>query len=174
MNPQKIIYDTFLEACEAPKISRAKIIAKLYLGNTLISIGHNSKKTHPLQKKFSGLDYKINLHAETAAIAKALKMYEYKDFQDMSLFVIRAKLTNERDFISGIACPCEACWRLIRSLRINEVFYTTDIQNKFGYFEDQNHKFGIMYYPREWQKLEVKSFQDMELFRHGKDLEKVG
>ena len=173
MNIEKTIHEMFLEACETPKISRAKIITRLYYGNGLIATGCNSKKTHPLQKKFSGLDYKINLHAETAVIAKALKQFPYDNFKYMSLFVVRAKLTNERDFVSGIACPCEICWKLIKSLRINEVFYTTDIPKKFGYYRDPWNRSNIEPYPTNWQQIEIKPLYT-ELFRHGKDMEKVG
>lgn len=166
MNPQKVLHETFIEACSIPRISRAKIIAKLYYGNLLVSTGFNSKKTHPLQKKFSKTEWKICLHAETSAIAKALKKFSYDDFKYMSLFVVRAKLTNERNFVSGVACPCNICCHLISSLKIKEVYFTTDVTNKYGLMLPPD-----LGYDKS-EKMILTYDHGLELY-HGKDLETV-
>ena len=85
----------------------------------VLTVGENSySKTHPLQAKFAakvGLDNKIYLHAELAALAR-LRPY-HKPF----------KIKVERygkDGKAALAKPCPVCEEAIRSWGITQVEYT--------------------------------------------------
>lgn len=97
------------------------------LGNRIVSTGYNTPKTHPLQahynrfRDFNGeAMYNHTLHAEIACILplrhadinwSKVKLYGYR---------IRG------DIGKGIARPCKACMAALRSLGIQDVYYTTD------------------------------------------------
>lgn len=96
--------------------------------NKILSIGWNTSKETPLQKKFNKYRtfdesvYKNSEHAEMRAIRTLLHDYDIKeiDFSRVSIFIYRDKKTG----CLGLAKPCPACEMAIRSLGIKNIFYT--------------------------------------------------
>lgn len=96
--------------------------------NKILSIGWNTSKETPLQKKFNKYRtfdekvYKNSEHAEMRAIRTLLHDYDEKDldFSKISIYIYR----DRKDGSLGLAKPCPACEMAIRSLGIKNVFYT--------------------------------------------------
>ena len=113
---------------------RFKLAAAIVNKRTIISIGLNEMRTHPLQGKFKKNNDSLFLHAEIAAIANALNHIPKEELRDSSLFVYRVKRKssfNHRDWIDGIAFPCEGCMSAIISFGLKRVIYSTDEQDKY-------------------------------------------
>ena len=96
-------------------LNRAKLAASLVIRNEIISIGYNSYKTHPLQKRFSKNIEAIFKHAEVDCIINALRHVDPSDLERSTLYVHRVKkLTKDHDYWSdGYSEPCCGCKRLI-------------------------------------------------------------
>ena len=116
------------EAANCPPVYRTQIAASIYLRHKLISIGHNSYKTHPFQARFSKCRECIYLHAEIDAIKNALKEIPVADLTKCEMYVARIKWESgaRKLKIQGLARPCEGCQRAIATFEIQEVFYTQD------------------------------------------------
>ena len=70
--PTRILSELALIAKELRPIQSARIAAAIVQKNNIVSIGVNSRKSHPFQKKYGKNDDSIFLHAETDAIKNAL------------------------------------------------------------------------------------------------------
>lgn len=104
----------------------ASVVASIYVGNSLVSYGFNSRKTHPLQYRFSKSEDSVCIHAEIDAIANALRRVSVEDLRGASLYVARAKSLGPkkpRDVVA-LAKPCEGCSKAIKVFGIGRVFYT--------------------------------------------------
>lgn len=105
--------------------------AVLIYKNKVISVGWNSTKTSPIQKKYNALrGYNVenannSLHAEMSAILK-IKDLDI-DFSKVKLYVYR----EHKNGVKALARPCPACQKMIKDMGIKEVWYTTE--NGFGY-----------------------------------------
>lgn len=91
----------------------------------IISSGHNTIKTAPLQKKYNvcrfSEDTIHSLHAELACL-KSLIGRKDIDFKHVDLYVYRAgKKTT-----ALLARPCPSCMKLITELGIRNIYYTTN------------------------------------------------
>lgn len=121
---------------EMSDFERAKVGAVAVLKDKVISVGHNSNKSHPLQKKYNqyrnfrqdGGYIKHALHAEVACLIPLLDTDV--DFSKVSLFVYRIR----KDRPHGLARPCPACSKLIFDLGIKHIVYTTDHGFAHEYF----------------------------------------
>src|ERR1035437_431907 len=82
--------------------------------------GMNSRKSHPLQKRFSKHSEALCLHAEIAAIHMARKLLRSDDLSSFVLSVARVK----KDGTSGLAQPCSGCMRAIKHFKIKRVEWT--------------------------------------------------
>ena len=85
----------------------------------VLTTGENSySKTHPLQAKYAvtvGLENKIFLHAEIAALSKLKRFHKpYK-------IVVERYLKNGKP---ALAKPCKVCQAAIESFNIRNVEYT--------------------------------------------------
>lgn len=107
----------------------------------IIGSGHNSHKTHPLQKEFNrfrNFKYSNNyspdsLHAEIAAICSVSYPVGINvKWNKVRVYVCRVRKDGK------IACsrPCKACMNYMRSLGIRKIFFTED-NNSYGYIEAQ-------------------------------------
>ena len=92
----------------------------------VISSGHNSTKTHPLQKKyniyrFDDVSATHSLHSEMQAL---LPLIDDKniDFSKVCLYNYRRR----KDGKLGISRPCPSCMALIRELGIRHIYYTNE------------------------------------------------
>lgn len=105
--------------------------AVLIYKNKVISMGWNSTKTSPIQKKYNILrGYDVEnannrLHAEMSAILK-IKDLDI-DFSKVKLYVYR----EHKNGVKALAMPCPACQKMIKDMGIKEVWFTTE--NGFGY-----------------------------------------
>ncbi len=113
---------------------RIKIGAALISGAKIISVGVNSKKSHPIQKKLNA--FRINsskepdsgflrhnhIHAELEAILRAPYEATHDNNNNLTLYVYRegfkGQLRNCR--------PCPACMAAIREHGIKTIYYTTE------------------------------------------------
>lgn len=94
--------------------------------NRVISVGWNTEKEHPAQKKYNverGFDCsccKNSLHAEMYALVKC---------QDLDIDWGKVSVFVYRELASGIVAnskPCEACQKAMtdRGIKLDNVFYT--------------------------------------------------
>lgn len=106
---------------------RARIGAVITNKHCVISSACNSVRGYKTPRGFSEEDFprrwKDSLHAEQAAILKALNSGKQADLVGSTLFVTRIK----KDGSKGLAKPCKTCSELILSVGIKRVFYTTEV-----------------------------------------------
>lgn len=114
--------------------NRAKLAASLVIRNDIISIGYNSYKTHPLQKRFSKNIEAIFKHAEVDCIINALRHIDAEDLSKANLYVYRVKkLTKDHvDWSDGYAEPCCGCKQAIDHFKIKKVIFSTDEDYSFA------------------------------------------
>lgn len=113
---------------------RFKLAAAIAVKKTIISIGLNEMRTHPLQCQFKKNEDSLFLHAEISAIANALNHVSKDDLRNSTLYIHRVKRkssNNHRDWIDGIAYPCEGCRSAIAAFGIKRVIYSTDESDKY-------------------------------------------
>lgn len=131
---QQEVFDIlFGVAIAVEPVSRAKVAACIVRKGKIVSFGVNKMKSHPFQLKYSNHPEAIYLHAETAAIKRALSFIRPPALSDCSLFVLRVKrpeLQNRGpDILSewqyAMAKPCQACEKAIVEFQIKEVLFTT-------------------------------------------------
>lgn len=100
----------------------------VYQGS-IISIGCNTVKTHPLQKKYNryrhieydkGYKTLPRLHAEINCLA-AIRDMDI-NFSKVKLYIYRAGYWG----LFKLARPCPSCMAAIRDIGIKHVYYTTD------------------------------------------------
>lgn len=113
-------------ATTVDKVGAGKLAASIWLGGYCISVGVNSLKSHPIQKKFSPNPHRIFLHAETDSLIKATKMIHPDDFGRLYMYVARVKKGPNDRFVSALAKPCDGCMGLIQHYCLKGVFWTTD------------------------------------------------
>lgn len=96
----------------------------------VIAEGHNSNKTHPIQKIYNeGYRVKDNefwpnhsLHAEMACLVEAEKLLSKEELSKAALYVCRTRKITPY----GLARPCPACMKRIKDLGIKQIYYTTN------------------------------------------------
>lgn len=120
-------------ACYYSDNSRIRLGAVLVYKNKVLSVGWNSTKTNPTQKRLNvqrGFDVNASnafntLHAEVDCLLKAKDLDI--DWGKASIFVYRIKKNGE----VGLSRPCKGCMTLIKSMGIKNIYYSTD--DGFGY-----------------------------------------
>ena len=83
--------------------------------NSVISVGHNSYKTHPLMASRTEWPF---LHAEQHAIVRN----GLDNCDNLDLYVVRVLKNNDM----AISYPCTVCRELISNIGIKNVFYIND------------------------------------------------
>ena len=83
--------------------------------NSVMSVGNNSYKTHPIMATRTEWPY---LHAEQHAIIRR----GLDNCDDLDLYVVRVLKNNEY----ATSYPCEVCRELISSIGIRNVYYTDE------------------------------------------------
>lgn len=113
---------------------KMKLAACLVIQNEIISIGYNSDKSHPLQKRFSKNSESIFKHAEIDCIVNALKHIDPEELQRATLYVYRVKKKEKGDtgWIDGRAEPCSGCKKAIEHFGIKKVVFSTDDSGLYG------------------------------------------
>ena len=121
---------------KAKEISKNSDFNKIHIGciavyqGNIIGVGHNSNKTHPVQKYYN--KYRNNriycgylapkLHAEIS----------YINFSKVKLYIYRSRKDQEY----GLSRPCPSCMAAIKDLGIKHIYYTTN--DGFAYEEMEN------------------------------------
>lgn len=96
--------------------------------NQILSVGYNTNKTHPLQKKynkFRNINYDNVepipfLHAEMSCLLQIREMDI--DFNKVELYIYR----EDRNGNLSMCRPCKACMKMIDTLGIKNIYYTTN------------------------------------------------
>lgn len=101
-------------------IGLPKMAALIYDKKTLISVGLNSKRTHPLQAKFNRHEEAICLHAEISALVNARC-----DVAGMTMYIARAGHKNQ----PRLAKPCFGCQRALTAFKLKRVIWTLTGEN---------------------------------------------
>ena len=66
----------------------------LVINNSVVGLGKNSYKTHPLQAKYGKTEHSIHIHAEIDAIKNSLKRVGVDDLSKDTLYIRRVKKRN--------------------------------------------------------------------------------
>jgi len=90
---------------------RIKVGAVIANGGSVIAVGRNQKKSHPLVSTFT-------LHAEASAIIS--RRYNSSSLENATMWIYRETSNG----IPAMARPCEDCLRLIIASGIRKVYYT--------------------------------------------------
>lgn len=135
----------FKEAREEARKSdykRFHVGAVLVYGHTIIGRGHNSIKSHPVQKEYNKR-YRIfnstegkfildSIHAEIAAIQSVPYVTGIEvDWSKVRIYVYR--ICKGKSLGYGSAKPCPACMNAIKDIGIKKVYFTDD--DGLGYIE---------------------------------------
>jgi deoxycytidylate deaminase len=117
-----------------PVIKSSRIASAIVIDGDVISLGVNSKKTHPLQARYSSEPESICLHAEIDAIKNALRHIRPEDFRRSTIYVLRYKFrdTSRKSSQWGLAKPCSGCARAIAAFGISKVVYTIDGDQEYA------------------------------------------
>jgi len=122
INP--IILSTLRSLIEDAKLRNKKNTtgAIITFRREVIALATNDvTKTHPLQSRFARIPGEtIYLHAEIAAIAKALRNRDLKILNGSTLYVARLCANGTW----GNAKPCVGCVRAIDAFGIKEIIHT--------------------------------------------------
>lgn len=121
-------YNYFKKARQTAMISDYK---KVHIGcvaiyhGSIIGIGCNTNKTHPLQKyynRFRENSEKMlpKLHAEMNCLNSIRNLNI--NFTRVKLYIYRIR--NDQPF--GLARPCPSCMAAIKDLGIRDIFYTSN------------------------------------------------
>lgn len=93
-------------------------------GHRIISSGHNTKRTHPLQKELNKERFQVDtphsLHAESMALIPLMNRKDI-NWKKCKLYVYRELKNGD----IALSRPCPSCEKLIKTLGIRNVFYTT-------------------------------------------------
>lgn len=115
---------------KASKVAEISDFAKINIGcvavyqGTIIGVGFNTNKTHPMQKKYNryrnGENFIPKLHAEI----NCLNSIRYLDinFSKVKLYIYRKRKSAKY----GMCRPCPSCLAAIKDLGIKHIYYTTD------------------------------------------------
>lgn len=127
-------YMDFVRRLATSNNMKIKLAACLVIRNEIISVGYNSDKSHPLQKRFSKNSEAIFKHAEVDCIIKALKIIDEEDLKYATLYVYRVKKQNKGDahWVSGLAEPCPGCHKAIEHFDIKRTVFSIDQEGCYG------------------------------------------
>lgn len=120
-------------AIDGERAYNTKIAAGIAIKGTLISLGRNSRRTHPFAARFQKHEEAIYLHAETAAIANALNHVHKDELRRATLYVHRVKHPSARtaEYCDGLAKPCPGCMGAISAFGIRKVIYSTNETDQY-------------------------------------------
>ena len=140
-NFDKRMFEQARIEAEKSTFDRSHIGCVITYKGHIIGRGHNSSKTHPIQKeynRFREFDYSNNyspdsIHAEIAALCSVSYPVGINvKWNRVRVYVCRVRKDGK------IACsrPCKACMKYMRSLGIRHILFTENY-NAYGYIEMQ-------------------------------------
>lgn len=129
---QKSFFDAAKAVSELSDFNRVHIGCIVTEGNRIISSGFNSMRSHPIQKILDKERFDADtphcLHAESMALIPLMNKKNI-NWKKCSIYVYR-ELKNGQ---LGMCRPCASCEKLIRSMGIRRICYTTSS----GYTEER-------------------------------------
>lgn len=121
------MYPLFDVAQKVEPIQGGRIAAGIFSRyGKLEAIGTNSYKTHPMQAKYAQRPACIHLHAEIDAIRRFLMRHPPRDLINKSMVVVRAKRSQDKQWITGLAKPCSGCMSALNAYSFHSVYYTIE------------------------------------------------
>lgn len=96
---------------------RCNHLAVIFKGNTILTIGENSNKTHPKTQTY-GYPHFCRLHAELSACIRFGK----EDCSKYSIAVVRI----DRNGQFNQSRPCPGCQNVLRQLNFKKIYFTND------------------------------------------------
>lgn len=116
----KRIFNVLHKAAERSEYLHHRHASCIVYKGRVISTGINQRKSHTLQKQFSGKETKLFLHSEIAAIVKVINRYGSEILKDCELYNLRLTKGGK----VGISKPCAACSKAIETFGIEKVYWT--------------------------------------------------
>lgn len=138
-NFDKRMFDQARLEAEKSTFNRSHIGCVVTYKGHIIGRGHNSSKTHPLQKEFNRFrkfSYSNNyspdsIHAEMAALCSVSYPVGINvKWNKVRIYVCRVR----KDGTTACSRPCKACENFMRSLGIGGCYYTEN-NNCLAYIE---------------------------------------
>lgn len=133
MNLNKVIEISYALAGKHSSKQRCRHFSFIFDRNRLVSIGMNSRKTHPMNLKFNYINKQKNsirdfvgTHSELNAVIKLGS----EDCRGLTIVNTRINRKNEIDF----SCPCNGCMDMIKKLDFKTIVYTTK-NKKFEFLD---------------------------------------
>ena len=123
---ERLVRSLFILAQDVDPVRNARLSACITFRGEVVGYGFNQFKSHPLQARFAVNENSIYLHAEIDAIKNALRRCNAADLRSATLYVARAKKNRKKQWVYGLAKPCDGCLCAIQSYGIRQVYYTLD------------------------------------------------
>lgn len=126
-------------AIDVEPVSGSRMAAGIVHQNSMVAMGWNQKKTHPMMAYYAKNYHAVSLHAEIDAIKNALNVLNVNQLSDCTLYIARARKDStifttkkgKRKDVCGEAKPCDGCMRAIAAFGIKRVIYTTDTKDRY-------------------------------------------
>jgi len=124
-------------AIDTEKVYNCKMAAAIAIRGQIISLGRNSRKTHPMAAKYSRHCDAIFMHAEISAIANSLNHISTEQLRHSTLYIHRVKSPHQyaAEWVDGLAKPCKGCEMAIAAFKIPRVVYSTDQKDNYEVWE---------------------------------------
>lgn len=114
------VYSLLIEAAQtAEPIQRNRHSAAIVYKKRILTIGKNSRRSHPMQKLFGGED-RICVHAEVDAIIRCINLFGTETLKRSSIYCLRLTKADK----VAISKPCASCRKAIDAFSIKKVFWT--------------------------------------------------
>jgi deoxycytidylate deaminase len=96
---------------------RAFHVAGIFKKQELVSVGFNTRKTHPKTIKFyPSFKHDNATHAEMLAVIRG----RLEDYSGHDLIVVRI----DNNYNVNLSAPCQHCANLIKTLNFNKIYYS--------------------------------------------------
>lgn len=124
MNFSKVIEISYALAGKHRSTHRCRHFSFIYDRNSLISVGMNNPKTHPLNLKYNYINKQkdrisdiVGTHSELNAVIKL----GYESCDGLTIINTRINRLNEIDYSK----PCHGCMDMLTKLGFKKIIYTT-------------------------------------------------
>jgi tRNA(Arg) A34 adenosine deaminase TadA len=108
----------------------ARVAAIIAVRNDVIAVGHNIHQSHPFAARFAKNSEAIYFHAETYAIAQAIKAVGEDELLRLrtTLYICRMKrlALPGRPWVWALCEPCIGCWAAIKTYNIQHVVHSLE------------------------------------------------
>lgn len=110
-----------LEACNrSDTINSGRHAAAILYKGSILAIGNNKRKSHPIMCSINKDNKRIYLHAEVDAIVKTINAHGLYIFPETTLYVMRVTKGGNIAYSE----PCNICKDIINSVGITQVLWS--------------------------------------------------